>query len=101
MKGNGKTNSKVGLVVNKVVVVNRKKVDMSKVKKVGVITGSGFGLGKAKRKGLNWVDEPFGLMDFGVEEGAFGAAEPVVDSSGKQICFSSSRIMILTIKRKQ
>ena len=82
MKGNGKTNSKVGLVV-----VNRKKVDLSKVKKVGVITGSGFGLGKAKRKGLNWVDEPFGLMDFGVEEGAFGAAEPVVDSAGKQICF--------------
>lgn len=85
MQGNGKTNSKAGLV-NKVVVVNQKKVDLSKVKKVGVITGSGFGLGKAKRKGLNWVDEPFGLMDFGVA-GAFGAAEPVVDSAGKQICF--------------
>ncbi|XP_078155487.1 uncharacterized protein LOC144551409 isoform X2 [Carex rostrata] len=81
VKGNGKTNSKVDLVMNKVVVVNRKKVDLSKVKKVGVITGSGFGLGKAKRKELNWVDEPFGLMDFGVEEGAFGAAEPVVDSA--------------------
>lgn len=87
MNGNGKMNRKMGLMVNKVVVVNQKKVDLSKVRKVGVITGGGFGLGKAKGKGLSWVDEPFGLMDLGVKEGGFGAAKPVVNSAGKQILF--------------
>jgi hypothetical protein len=87
MNTNGKMNKKVSLVVNKVMVVNPKKLDLSKAKKVGVITGAGFGLRKAKEKGLTWVDEPFGLMDLDVKEGGFEAAKPVVDSAGKHVPF--------------
>jgi hypothetical protein len=84
MNANGQMNRNMSLAVNKVLVVNPKKVDLSKAKKVGVITGGGFGLRKAKEKELSWVDEPFGLMDLDVE-GGFGAAKSVVDSVGKQV----------------